>query len=250
MQSIAGQIEIPNSLRCIKSRQSALNFGAKISTYQARIAGFENSLQAAVIKAPDQITIVNYQLSLVKWEALRERCGGDRNCVQRGWLIEPEERPAAIHRLNAGPEAHKREITSVNAGAGVKRGIGFEGLNRISGKGLIETLETAELAPLVAATRPKSCRFLKVFAYRCTIGQGRQPPAGQAGDIDTRRRSHKSLPDDGDEEVNGHSNPDPGLHGVLTLAVKHFDTQVLFDAFEEEFHLPAGLVTPGDGKSG
>ena len=48
------------------------------------------------------------------------------------------------------------------------------------------------------------------------------------------------------QNVNADSNPDLGLHSVLGIAKKCFDTQVLLDPFEEDFYLPATLVKPSD----
>ena len=60
----------------------------------------------------------------------------------------------------------------------------------------------------------------------------------------------ETLSDDGHEHVDGHGDPDLGLHCVLALPVECLDPQMLFDPFEEEFHLPPRLVDPGDGKCG
>jgi hypothetical protein len=40
-----------------------------------------------------------------------------------------------------------------------------------------------------------------------------------------------------------------GLHGVLRCAIEGLDPQVLFDPFEEQFHLPAAFVDLGNGQS-
>ena len=50
------------------------------------------------------------------------------------------------------------------------------------------------------------------------------------------------LPDDGEEAVNGHGYPELRPHGVLRVAVKRLDFQVLLDPFEKQLHLPALLV--------
>ena len=47
---------------------------------------------------------------------------------------------------------------------------------------------------------------------------------------------------DCNEEVCGYRNPYLGFHGVETGAIEGFNSQVLFDPFEEEFDLPTGLV--------
>jgi len=39
-----------------------------------------------------------------------------------------------------------------------------------------------------------------------------------------------------------------GLHGVLAGAIEGFDSEVLLDPFEEQFHLPAGLVDQSNGE--
>ncbi len=44
------------------------------------------------------------------------------------------------------------------------------------------------------------------------------------------------------QNVNADSNPDLSLHRVLGRAEKCFDTQILFDPFEEDFYLPAAFV--------
>jgi len=41
------------------------------------------------------------------------------------------------------------------------------------------------------------------------------------------------LPHDGDQHIDGECNPDLGLHGVLTRAIKRFDPQMLFDPLEQ-----------------
>src|ERR1700677_1429658 len=52
--------------------------------------------------------------------------------------------------------------------------------------------------------------------------------------------------DDGYQNVDADGNPDLRLHGILRSTVEGFDTQVLLDPFEEQFHLPAALVKFGD----
>lgn len=56
--------------------------------------------------------------------------------------------------------------------------------------------------------------------------------------------------DDRHDQINGNSNPDLGLHGVFRSAEKTLDAQMLFDPFEEVFHLPSLLVELGDGDGG
>jgi hypothetical protein len=58
------------------------------------------------------------------------------------------------------------------------------------------------------------------------------------------------LANDGYQHVHADGDPYLGLHRVLACAVERFDAQVLFDPFEEQFHLPAALVQPGNGQGG
>ena len=58
------------------------------------------------------------------------------------------------------------------------------------------------------------------------------------------------LPNDRDEHVNADRDPDLRLHHVRTVAIKAFDPQVLFDPFEEQFHLPTTPIQVGDGQGG
>src|SRR5665213_3574516 len=55
-------------------------------------------------------------------------------------------------------------------------------------------------------------------------------------------RQIEFLVKDGHHEVNGHRDPDLGLHRIGAGTEVVFDTQVTFDPFEEEFDLPAALV--------
>ena len=48
------------------------------------------------------------------------------------------------------------------------------------------------------------------------------------------------------EQVNGDGDPHLDTHGVLRCAVEGFDSQMLFDPFEEEFDVPAAAVKLGD----
>ena len=48
------------------------------------------------------------------------------------------------------------------------------------------------------------------------------------------------------EQVNGDGDPHLDTHGVLRCAVEGFDSQMLFDPFEEEFAVPAAAVKLGD----
>ena len=50
----------------------------------------------------------------------------------------------------------------------------------------------------------------------------------------------------GHKDIHADGNPDLGFHRVVAGAVKGFDSQMLFDPFEEQFDLPAALVEPGD----
>ena len=58
----------------------------------------------------------------------------------------------------------------------------------------------------------------------------------------------KLLVKDGHHEVNGHCNPDLGLHRIGARTEVVFDAQVAFDPFEEEFDLPSRLVELGYGE--
>ena len=60
----------------------------------------------------------------------------------------------------------------------------------------------------------------------------------------------KLLVKDGHHEVNGHCNPDLGLHRIGARTEVVFDTEVAFDPLEEEFDLPTSLVEFGNGESG
>jgi hypothetical protein len=48
--------------------------------------------------------------------------------------------------------------------------------------------------------------------------------------------------DDGNEKVYADRDPNLGLYSILGSAKERLDAQVLFDPFEEKFHLPAALV--------
>ena len=50
------------------------------------------------------------------------------------------------------------------------------------------------------------------------------------------------LIETGHHEVNADRDPDLGANSVLAVAVKRFDTQVLFDPFEEQLDLPPAFV--------
>lgn len=52
---------------------------------------------------------------------------------------------------------------------------------------------------------------------------------------------------DGDEQINADSDPDLSFDGIGRGAVEGFDSQVLFDPAEEEFHLPSELEDIGHG---
>jgi len=60
----------------------------------------------------------------------------------------------------------------------------------------------------------------------------------------------KTLLQDGDQQINTDGNPDLGFDGVWRCPVKSFDSQMLLDPAEEEFHLPALLVNIGDSCCG
>jgi hypothetical protein len=61
-------------------------------------------------------------------------------------------------------------------------------------------------------------------------------------------REFELLVKDGHHEVNGHCNPDLGLHRIGTGAEVVFDAQVAFDPLEEELDLPTALVELGHGE--
>src|SRR5258705_9835647 len=65
------------------------------------------------------------------------------------------------------------------------------------------------------------------------IGQGPSP---------LRAKLKESEDEDGDQ-----SGPDLDVKGVLGSADEGFDTQVLFDGPEEQFHLPALPINLGNG---
>ena len=44
------------------------------------------------------------------------------------------------------------------------------------------------------------------------------------------------------EQINGDGDPYLNAHGVLRCAVESFDSQMLFDPFEEEFDVPTAKV--------
>ena len=48
------------------------------------------------------------------------------------------------------------------------------------------------------------------------------------------------------EQINGDGDPHLDMHGVLRSAVEGFDSQMLFDPFEEEFDVPTAAVKLGD----
>ena len=59
-----------------------------------------------------------------------------------------------------------------------------------------------------------------------------------------------NLIETGHHEVDGDSDPDLGLHGVLGCAVESLDPEILLDPFEKQFDVPATLVNAGDGYCG
>ena len=56
--------------------------------------------------------------------------------------------------------------------------------------------------------------------------------------------------DDRHQHVNADGDPDLGLYGVFGCSVKRFDAKVLFDPFEEQFHLPSAFVELCDDQRG
>ena len=57
----------------------------------------------------------------------------------------------------------------------------------------------------------------------------------------------QSLFQDGDRKINADSDSYLGFDGIGRCSVKGFDSQVLFDPAEKEFHLSSLLVNIGDG---
>src|SRR5215472_2709344 len=56
------------------------------------------------------------------------------------------------------------------------------------------------------------------------------------------------LPNDGDQGVNRHRDPQLSPHRVLGSAKEGFDSEVLLDPFEEQFNLPPLLIELGDAQ--
>ena len=59
-----------------------------------------------------------------------------------------------------------------------------------------------------------------------------------------------NLIETGHHEVNAQGDPDLGAHGVLCGAEEGFDSEVLFDPFEEQFDLPTAFVNGCNGSGG
>jgi len=57
------------------------------------------------------------------------------------------------------------------------------------------------------------------------------------------------LPNDGDQHVDRHRDPDLRLHRVFGGSVELLDTEMLLDPFEEKLHLPAALIQIADHQS-
>jgi len=53
---------------------------------------------------------------------------------------------------------------------------------------------------------------------------------------------------DRDQDVDANGNPNLCLNGVHRVSVERFDAQILLDPLEEQLHLPAVLVEPGDAE--
>ncbi len=68
-------------------------------------------------------------------------------------------------------------------------------------------------------------------------------------DFAQTQRDFQFLLDDCHQNVNADGNPDLGLHCILGVAKKCFDSQVFFDPFEKDFYSPAALVKLSDGQS-
>src|SRR3989442_12910286 len=64
-----------------------------------------------------------------------------------------------------------------------------------------------------------------------------------------RMRESQLFFDDGNQNINGHRNPDLGLHTVGRRTEKTVDPQELFDPFEEQFDLPTLAINRSDGQS-
>jgi len=60
----------------------------------------------------------------------------------------------------------------------------------------------------------------------------------------------KFLLDNRDQHIDSHGAPDLCLHRILAVAEKLFDSQVLLDPLEKQFHLPPAFVKRGDGECG
>src|ERR1700674_5316844 len=56
------------------------------------------------------------------------------------------------------------------------------------------------------------------------------------------------LRENGNQDVDGDGNPDLSLDRIFAMAVKGFDSQVLFDPFEKQFYLPTRLIKVRDGE--
>lgn len=56
------------------------------------------------------------------------------------------------------------------------------------------------------------------------------------------------LSHDRHQDVDADRNPHLSLHGVVGVAIESFDSQVLLDPFEEQFHLPTALVEMSNGQ--
>ena len=54
---------------------------------------------------------------------------------------------------------------------------------------------------------------------------------------------------DSHKHIDGYSDPDLGLHGILGGAIESLDSEMLLDPFEEQFNLPAMFVQVGYGFS-
>ena len=61
-------------------------------------------------------------------------------------------------------------------------------------------------------------------------------------------RQRQLLVEDGHQQVNGHRNPDLGLHRVGTRSVVVLDTQVAFDPAKEQFDPPAQPINLGNSQ--
>ena len=61
-------------------------------------------------------------------------------------------------------------------------------------------------------------------------------------------RQAQLLFQDGDLDIDTDGDPDLGFDSVGRRTNESFDSQLLFDPFEKQVHLPATLIEQGNGK--